>query len=39
MNEEYLKNTTPARKVIDYITGMTDDFILTEYKCITGEDN
>jgi len=39
MNEEYLKNTTPARKAIDYITGMTDDFILTEYKCITGEDN
>jgi dGTPase len=39
MNEDYLKNTTDARKVIDYITGMTDDFILTEYKCITGEDN
>ncbi len=39
MNEDYLKNTTDARKVIDYITGMTDDFILTEYKCITCEDN
>ncbi len=39
MNEEYLENTSNARKVIDYITGMTDDFILTEYNCVVGADN
>ena len=32
MNQEYLNNTSNARKVIDYIAGMTDDFILKEYK-------
>ena len=32
MNQEYLDNTSNERKVIDYIAGMTDDFILKEYK-------
>ncbi len=31
MNEDYLRNTSVNRKVIDYIAGMTDDFILKEY--------
>ena len=31
MDESYLKNTSDARKVIDYIAGMTDDFIVSEY--------
>ncbi len=34
MNDEYMSNTTDERKVIDYITGMTDDFILKEYNKI-----
>ena len=34
MNEEYLKNTSDVRKVIDYIAGMTDDFIINEYNRI-----
>ena len=37
MNEEYMNNTTDERKVIDYITGMTDDFILKEYNTIKEE--
>ena len=32
MNEEYIKNTTPARKVIDFIAGMTDNYFLEQYK-------
>ena len=32
MNKEYLNNTSNARKVIDYIAGMTDDFFIKEYK-------
>ena len=32
MSDEYLNKTTPERKVIDYIAGMTDDFIISEYK-------
>ncbi len=32
MDENYLKNTTDERKVIDYIAGMTDDYFLKEYK-------
>ncbi len=32
MNKEYLENTTNARKVIDYIAGMTDDFFLKQYE-------
>lgn len=34
MTDEYKNNTTPARKVIDYIAGMTDDFIIKEYNNI-----
>ena len=32
MNDEYLNNTSPERKVIDYLAGMTDDYILKEYE-------
>ena len=32
MSTEYLNKTTPARKVIDYIAGMTDNFFLEQYK-------
>ena len=32
MSEEYLNNTKTERKVIDYLAGMTDDFILKEYE-------
>ena len=35
MNDEYLKNTSNERKVIDYLAGMTDDFIIREYESIT----
>ncbi len=34
MDEDYLNNTTDERKVIDYIAGMTDDFIVSEYNSI-----
>lgn len=34
MAQEYLDNTTDERKVIDYIAGMTDDFLLSEYNSI-----
>lgn len=34
MSDEYLNNTSNVRKVIDYIAGMTDDFILKEYETI-----
>lgn len=32
MDKKYLENTSANRKVIDYIAGMTDDFILKEYE-------
>lgn len=32
MNDNYLKTSTSARKVIDFMSGMTDDFFLREYK-------
>lgn len=32
MSKEYNENTTPARKVIDYISGMTDNFFIEQYK-------
>lgn len=32
MNETYINNTTTARKVIDYIAGMTDDYFSNQYK-------
>jgi len=34
MNEDYNTNTSDERKVIDYIAGMTDDFIIREYERI-----
>ena len=34
MSEKYLKNTSNERKVLDYIAGMTDDYILNEYSHI-----
>ena len=34
MSKEYKDNTTNERKVIDYIAGMTDEFIIKEYKKI-----
>ncbi|MGM9835075.1 MAG: deoxyguanosinetriphosphate triphosphohydrolase family protein [Bacilli bacterium] len=32
MCEEYLNKTTDERKVIDYIAGMTDDFLISQYE-------
>lgn len=32
ISDQYLKNTSIARKVIDYIAGMTDDYFNNEYK-------
>ena len=37
MNNSYLSETTNARKVIDYIAGMTDDYFLKEYQAYSGE--
>ena len=34
MSEEYMNNTSDERKVIDYIAGMTDDFMIKEYNSI-----
>ena len=34
MTKEYIVNTTNTRKVIDYIAGMTDDFMIKEYNKI-----
>lgn len=34
MTSEYLENTSDERKVIDYIAGMTDDFIIKEYNSL-----
>lgn len=31
MNDDYKNNVTNARKVIDYIAGMTDNFFIAEY--------
>lgn len=31
MSDEYLKNTSTAQKIIDYLSGMTDNFIEKEY--------
>lgn len=35
MSEEYLKTTSTERKVLDYLAGMTDDYILKEYEKMT----
>ena len=32
MSSQYLNSTTSARKVIDYISGMTDNFFIEQYK-------
>lgn len=32
MDDEYINNTSDVRKVIDYIAGMTDDFMYLQYK-------
>ena len=32
MDQKYLDNTSNERKVIDYLAGMTDDFIVREYE-------
>ena len=32
MSKKYIESTTPARKVIDYISGMTDNFFIEQYK-------
>lgn len=32
MSKNYKENTTPARKVIDYMSGMTDNFFIEQYK-------
>lgn len=34
MNKNYINNTSDARKVIDYIAGMTDEYFINEYKRI-----
>ena len=34
MDEKYLNSTSDERKVIDYIAGMTDDFMVKEYNSI-----
>ena len=31
MNSNYVKNTSNARIIIDYIAGMTDDYFIEEY--------
>lgn len=37
MCKEYFKNNTIERIVIDYIAGMTDDYLLNEYERITNK--
>jgi len=32
MNDDYLKNTHKKRRIIDYISGMTDDFFNNQFK-------
>lgn len=32
MSEEYLKNTSDAQKIIDYISGMTDNYLQRQYE-------
>ena len=34
MTAEYLENTTDERKVLDFIAGMTDDYLISQYKKI-----
>ena len=39
MCDEYNKNTNSARKVIDYIAGMTDNYFINQYKKYVGDKN
>ena len=32
MSDEYKKNTTDSQKIIDYISGMTDNFLQRQYE-------
>ena len=32
MNDYYLKNTTDQEKVIDFIAGMTDEYLISSYE-------
>ena len=34
MNDDYKKNTSNARIVIDYISGMTDEYFISEFSKI-----
>ena len=34
-NEEYLKNNSSERKIIDFIAGMTDDYFMNQVKKYT----
>ena len=36
MDSKYLENNSAERKVIDYIAGMTDDYMESEYERIIG---
>jgi len=36
MNDDYKEKTTPERKAIDYISGMTDDYFMLQYKSYRG---
>ena len=35
MDSKYLNETTPERKVIDFIAGMTDDYLINHYNLIS----
>ena len=37
MNKEYIVNNKDSRKVIDYIAGMTDDYMVKQYNKIIGK--
>ena len=39
MNEDYLKNTSKKRMVIDYIAGMTDKYFVDQYKALIKKEN
>lgn len=39
MNKEYIMNTTKERIVIDYISGMTDDYFIKEYNKIIAQNS
>jgi dGTP triphosphohydrolase len=39
MSKDYIVNTSNARKVIDYIAGMTDDYMIDQYNKIKESNN